>query len=111
MIWLFFAAMLSVPALMLVPDSLMYLGQGFLSSLLSFGGGDAYLTIADGIFVQGGTTEAADFYGQLVPVANALPGSILCKILTGIGYLAGLRCAQSQLTTAALPRTHVSGGI
>lgn len=90
-IWLFFVAMLSMPALMLVPDSLTYLGQGFLSSLLSFGGGDAYLTIADGIFVQGGTTEAADFYGQLVPVANALPGSILCKILTGIGYLAGLR--------------------
>ena len=68
-----------------------FIGEGFLSSLLSFGGGDAYLTIADGLFVQGGTVASADFYGQLVPVANALPGSILCKILTGIGYLSGLR--------------------
>lgn len=90
-IWFFFVALLAVPALMLVPGSFAYLVQGFLSSVLSFGGGDAYLTIADGIFVQGGTAAATDFYGQLVPVANALPGSILCKILTGIGYLAGLR--------------------
>lgn len=82
---------MSLPALLLIPQSVSYLGQGFLSSLLSFGGGDAYLTIADGLFVQGGTVTAADFYGQLVPVANALPGSILCKILTGIGYLAGFR--------------------
>lgn len=76
---------------MMLPGSSSFLGEGFLSSLLSFGGGDAYLTIADGLFVQGGTVAAADFYGQLVPVANALPGSILCKILTGIGYLAGFR--------------------
>lgn len=90
-VWLAFTALLSLPALLLIPQSVSYLGQGFLSSLLSFGGGDAYLTIADGLFVQGGTVTAADFYGQLVPVANALPGSILCKILTGIGYLAGFR--------------------
>lgn len=90
-VWLAFALLLGLPALMMLPDSVSYLGAGFLSSLLSFGGGDAYLTIADGLFVQGGTVPAADFYGQLVPVANALPGSILCKILTGIGYLAGFR--------------------
>lgn len=89
--WLAFALLLALPALMMLPDSLTYLGEGFLSSLLSFGGGDAYLTIADGLFVQGGTVAAADFYGQLVPVANALPGSILCKILTGVGYLAGFQ--------------------
>ena len=75
-----------------MPTALFELTLQFLTlSLLSFGGGDAYLTIADGLFVQGGTVAAADFYGQLVPVANALPGSILCKILTGIGYLAGFR--------------------
>ena len=91
LVWLAFALALSLPALLLVQGSLAYLGGGVLSSLLSFGGGDAYLTIADGLFVQGGTVAAADFYGQLVPVANALPGSILCKILTGIGYLAGFR--------------------
>lgn len=89
-IWLAFALLFALPALMMLPGSSSFLGEGFLSSLLSFGG-DAYLTIADGLFVQGGTVAAADFYGQLVPVANALPGSILCKILTGIGYLAGFR--------------------
>lgn len=90
-VWLAFALLFALPALMMLPGSSSFLGEGFLSSLLSFGGGDAYLTIADGLFVQGGTVAAADFYGQLVPVANALPGSILCKILTGIGYLAGFR--------------------
>ena len=88
-VWLAFALLFALPALMMLPGSSSFLGEGFLSSLLSFG--DAYLTIADGLFVQGGTVAAADFYGQLVPVANALPGSILCKILTGIGYLAGFR--------------------
>lgn len=90
-VWLAFALALSLPAITMVQGSPAYIGEGFLSSLLSFGGGDAYLTIADGLFVQGGTVVSADFYGQLVPVANALPGSILCKILTGIGYLSGLR--------------------
>ena len=90
-VWLAFALALSLPAITMVQGSPAYIGEGFLSSLLSFGGGDAYLTIADGLFVQGGTVASADFYGQLVPVANALPGSILCKILTGIGYLSGLR--------------------
>ena len=90
-VWLAFALALCLPALAMVQGSSAYIGEGFLSSLLSFGGGDAYLTIADGLFVQGGTVAGADFYGQLVPVANALPGSILCKILTGIGYLAGFR--------------------
>ena len=90
-VWLAFALLFALPALMMLPGSSSFLGEGFLSSLLSFGGGDAYLTIADGLFVQGGTVAAADFYGQLVPVANALPGSILCKILTGIGYLAGFQ--------------------
>lgn len=89
-VWLAFALLFALPALMMLPGSSSFLGEGFLSSLLSFGG-DAYLTIADGLFVQGGTVAAADFYGQLVPVANALPGSILCKILTGIGYLAGFQ--------------------
>lgn len=89
--WFGFALLFALPALLLVPESVSYLVNGFLSSLLSFGGGDAYLTIADGLFVASGTVTAADFYGQLVPVANALPGSILCKILTGVGYFEGLR--------------------
>lgn len=90
-VWLAFTLTLCLPAIAMVQGSPTYIGEGFLSSLLSFGGGDAYLTIADGLFVQGGTVAGADFYGQFVPVANALPGSILCKVLTGIGYLAGFR--------------------
>lgn len=78
-VWLAFALALSLPAITMVQGSSAYIGEGFLSSLLSFGGGDAYLTIADGLFVQGGTVVSADFYGQLVPVANALPGSISAR--------------------------------
>ena len=56
---------------------------------MSFGGGDAYLSVAQGLFVEGGVINNADFYGNVVSVANALPGSILCKILTGIAYDVG----------------------
>jgi chromate transporter len=56
---------------------------------MSFGGGDAYLTVADGLFVHTGMISNSDFYGSLVPVANVLPGSILCKILSGVGYSIG----------------------
>lgn len=65
------------------------MGNGFLSSVMSFGGGDAYLTIADGMFVSTGMISEESFYGQLVTVVNVLPGSILCKTLTGIGYFMG----------------------
>lgn len=108
LVWLAFALFFALPALLLVPDSLTYIGSGFLSSLLSFGGGDAYLTIADGLFVQAGALPGSDFYGQLVPIANALPGSILCKILTGIGYFEGMR---SGGTLAALVLAFAGFGI
>ena len=75
-----------------------FMARGVLSSFLSFGGGDAYLTIADALFVEGGVLSGAVFYGQLVPIVNVLPGSILCKTLTGIGYFAG----SAQGTGAAL---------
>lgn len=91
LVWFGFVLLFALPALLLVPESISYMADGFLSSLLSFGGGDAYLTIADGLFVGSGAVASTDFYGQLVPVANALPGSILCKILTGIGYFEGVR--------------------
>jgi chromate transporter len=63
--------------------------RGLLSSLISFGGGDAYLSVAEGMFVQTGTLSAGHFYGNLIPVANLLPGSILCKVLAGTGYYVG----------------------
>lgn len=82
-------AVCALPALLLYPEALAYLGRGALSSLLSFGGGDAYIAMADGFFVESGMLDETTFYAQLVPVANALPGSILCKMLTGAGYCMG----------------------
>ena len=59
------------------------------STVTSFGGGEAYLSVADGIFVQSGYLPSGLFYTSLVPIANALPGPILVKIASGIGFLAG----------------------
>lgn len=69
--------------------SALFVRNGLVSSLLSFGGGDAYLTVADSIFIQGKIIEESEFYMYLVPIVNVLPGSILCKCLTGMGYLIG----------------------
>ncbi len=59
------------------------------STLSSFGGGEAYVGVADGFFVTSGFVTSDAFYGQIVPVANALPGPILVKIAAGIGYSHG----------------------
>ena len=87
--WLLFVVILSIPAMFLTAKALKFIGMGWLSSIMSFGGGDAYLSVAQGLFVEGGVINNADFYGNVVAVANALPGSILCKILTGIAYDVG----------------------
>ncbi len=87
--WLIFFLALCVPALFVYSGLWGFMGNGFLSSVMSFGGGDAYLTIADGMFVSTGMISEESFYGQLVTVVNVLPGSILCKTLTGIGYFMG----------------------
>lgn len=57
-----------------------------LSTLSSFGGGAAYIGVADGFFVASGLVPAAQFYGQMVPVANAMPGPVLIKLATAVGY-------------------------
>lgn len=71
------------------PDGVNYVYKGCLSSILSFGGGDAYLAIASGMFVSGGLVAYQSFYSILVPAANASPGSILCEVLSGVGYFLG----------------------
>lgn len=86
--WLGFALILTVPAIISL-GGMSFILKGFASSFMSFGGGDAYLSVADGLFVNTGMVKENDFYGILVPVANVLPGSILSKILTGVGYLIG----------------------
>ena len=91
---------LSFPAIISLPGVARYIGDGFLSSVLSFGGGDAYLSVAQGMFVDSGMIGYHDFYQNIVSVANALPGSILCKILSGCGYVLGYQ--QSGSVTLGL---------
>ena len=65
-------------------------GKGVaLSTITSFGGGEAYVTVADGFFVQTDYLSAKVFYSQVVAVANALPGPILVKIAAAVGYIFG----------------------
>lgn len=89
--WGLFTLILSFPAIVSLPGVAKYIGDGFISSVLSFGGGDAYLSVAQGMFVDSGIISYHDFYGNIVSVANALPGSILCKILSGCGYVIGFQ--------------------
>ena len=80
----------TIPAAILCPDAIDYVTNGAMSTLLSFGGGDAYIAMADGMFVESGMLDQDTFYSLLVPVTNALPGSILCKVLAGVGYCIGV---------------------
>lgn len=89
-VWVLFFLLLSVPAFLYAGKETVFFDlHGLVSSLISFGGGDAYLTIADGLFVPGFIGEN-EFYNHLVLIVNVLPGSILCKTLTGIGYVYGI---------------------
>lgn len=107
-VWAAFLVVLSLPAVMVYGESLLYIGKGFLSSLISFGGGDAYLSVADGMFVEQEMVSRSRFYSTLVPIANALPGSILCKILSGVGYLIGIRAGRTAGYLTALAGFAVS---
>lgn len=102
-IWVLFFLILSLPAIIMtsLSDTLMFDLQGVLSSLMSFGGGDAYLTIADGLFVPHYVGEE-EFYNHLVLIVNVLPGSILCKTLAGIGYVFGENVTGSMAGGAAM---------
>ena len=86
--WLLFLLICFLPALLLYPQALLFVGKAMGSVLLSFGGGDAYIVIAKGLFVDS-MVSWYDFYGQIVTASNAMPGSILCKMLTGIGFMIG----------------------
>ncbi|RDU24296.1 chromate transporter [Anaerosacchariphilus polymeriproducens] len=86
---------IAIPALVVSMDSAIYLVKGMFSTWISFGGGDAYLTVADGMFVSTQMVSADEFYGRLVSIVNILPGSILCKTLSGIGYYIGFHATGS----------------
>ena len=88
-VWVAFVLVLWIPGMYLFGGDSVWFGlKGIASSLLSFGGGDAYLTIADGMFVPD-YISTNEFYNHLVLLVNILPGSILCKTMTGIGFFFG----------------------
>lgn len=66
-----------------------FAGNVAVSTVTSFGGGEAYVSVADGIFVQSGMVNAGDFYNKVVAISNALPGPILVKIAAGVGFILG----------------------
>lgn len=70
-------------------EKFKFLTEITVSTLTSFGGGEAYVAVADSVFVSGGYIPADIFYSRIVPVANALPGPILIKIASGIGFIWG----------------------
>jgi len=84
--WIIFLIVISVPAAFVINNLFVYLSKGLLSTVISFGGGEAYITIAETVFVSEGFIPSDVFYGQVLPVANALPGPILSKVLSAVGY-------------------------
>lgn len=73
----------------LLPGSIPFFGSMLLSVVTSFGGGEAYIAIADSTFVQAGYIVSDVFYGRIVPVANALPGPILIKVAAAVAFAWG----------------------
>lgn len=95
MAWIIFLILMSIPAAFVVSGVSSYLMNGLLSTVISFGGGEAYITIAETVFVADGSIPSDVFYGQVLPIANALPGPILSKVLAAIGYYTAYHASQS----------------
>jgi len=45
--------------------------------------------VADSVFVQSGFISTETFYNQVIGISNAMPGSTLLTIVTGVGYAYG----------------------
>lgn len=61
-------------------------GSSIVSVITTFGGGTAFISVAEGVFVGGGYVSNDLFWSQIVPITNALPGPLLCKMLASIWY-------------------------
>ncbi len=97
LVWILFILILSLPVIYLclcntniICDCLLYFIRGTVSAIMSFGGGDAYLAVADGLFVNTAMISEEIFYQEIVSAAHMMPGSLLCKVLTAVGYSYGL---------------------
>lgn len=86
LVWFAVVAGCVVVTLLICPRLLGWDINSILSVVMSFGGGDSYLSVAKGMYVDEGWIGEAQYFGTLVNVVNILPGSILCKMMTGIGY-------------------------
>lgn len=111
LIWFAFLLVFCLPSFLWINESVMFAGRGMFSSFMSFGGGDAYLTIADGLFVESGMISEEVYYGQIAVVVNVLPGSILCKTLAGIGYYFGFEKTGMVIGGLCLAATGLGAGI
>lgn len=89
-----FMVICCIPAVLCSAGAFIYLTKGYASSIMSFGGGEAYLTVASSLFEEN-EIFSSQLYSQLLPVVNAMPGSILTKMLVGVGYYQGLNTTGS----------------
>ena len=88
--WFVFTLILSLPALYFSRKMLSFIGTGFLSSVMSFGGGDAYLSVAQGLFVDSGIISYHDFYGNIVSMATPYRAPFFVEVfLSGCAYMLG----------------------
>ena len=59
------------------------------SALTSFGGGEAYISVADAVFVQSDLIAADIYYSQIIGIASAMPGPFIMSVVAGIGFVYG----------------------
>lgn len=98
-VWFVIFVICSLPAVIFYfPEAMAFIRNGIVSAIMSFGGGDAYLTVAEGLFVESDMITESQYFGQIVTVVNILPGSILCKTLAGVGYYLGFNTTGSMGT-------------
>ncbi|MFZ4615105.1 MAG: chromate transporter [Rectinemataceae bacterium] len=85
-----------------LPPALRFAALAFASTLSSFGGGEAFVAVGDSFFVEPGLVNPGLvspelYYGRIIAIANALPGPILVKVVSGIGWFAGRGAGGSAL--------------
>jgi len=71
------------------PETWEYALRIILSAVTTFGGGEAYIAVADAIFVQTGFITAEAYYSQVIGISSAMPGPVLMSIAAGIGFVYG----------------------
>lgn len=109
--WLAFIAACVLPAVAICPQAAAFAGNAVASVLMSFGGGDAYLAFGHGVFVDTGLVSGATYYEQIVTVSNAMPGSIIAKVLTGTGFAIGSSYGSLSALLVALAGFGIGVGV